>query len=638
MNTLCMTSEWRMSATRAAVVGTAWARHTERPNLTPFFQQLTMALDPGRARRRRFTIVGLFSAGKTTLLNGYLDLPEAERLPVGLSETTAIPTLVRPSDQSRLMVWLDGRLVEASPELRQQFASLKKDAVPPLLGMFLKGHSEVVFETLLDDPTRLHEFLDTPGLSGASPGLDRSMSASLLASNGVMYVVNGKDGTLNHPQQKFLRDAVLAAGIPVHVSVTHLDEVAPNERGAILEEIRKQASSLGIHRELVAAIDSGTFNMSWMSSFANFLARTPDSSDVPILRVLDHTIRALASELMRLPDDCASRFAGIEILDECLGLADAAHGGVPSVRCLPFSHHPRKIPEVVQFEATSGGFLVKSENEGDDAEEVSLCPDGFVLRAGMADFFDRRRRNVDAPWASGNFATRGSFQSPSGKRALAWNLTAFRCKDGKEIRHNDRTDQGNIRFCRISDLGDVLVMNSDGAWFYPSKASGSGSNGGPIKLRCTKHFEDLDFLPMSDEWIAFGSGWLYAPTRWDLWVGKGIEMKEELGPFLATPQVWIVDGPARHWLALTSVEEGSCLMIDGKTVLGPCTQLSEPAIAPDGLTWAIGVKQDDRWFIQTSLKERAWESFDLVSMPLVDEAGRFHFAALSNGIVMLRSI
>lgn len=321
MSSVRHVQNWRLRATRAAVMGISWAHHTERDHLPALFQTLLTTLEPNRLNRRRVAIAGMFSAGKTTLLNGYLNLLPDQRLPVGLSETTAIPTLVRPSARSRLLMWMHGRLVEAAPELRTQFISLRKDAIPPLLSMFLGGQSEVVFETRMDEAIHDLEFLDTPGLSGSSPTSDERTLSSLLTANGILYVVNGLQGTLGRAEKHMMRDRIASLKVPVHVSVTHLDDKPDEEAERILKEIRVDAESIGIHRSLVARIDNGELNPTWHNSVSKFLAIVQSPSPASIAGLLEHCAREIKRSLGHAADLNPSPLGGAVLLEEFESLA-----------------------------------------------------------------------------------------------------------------------------------------------------------------------------------------------------------------------------------------------------------------------------------------------------------------------------
>jgi len=157
---------WLEEAEKFCRHGCMWAASYDHAGLGLRFRTLRSVLGRLREKRKRLALVGPFSAGKTSLLNKLMT-EAGLKLPVGLSETTAIPTVVRPSDSVKMFLWNNENLVEADRAVLEEFLRLTRDNVGPILKMYLRTHDEVVLNVPMHRAFRDLEFVDLPGLLGS---------------------------------------------------------------------------------------------------------------------------------------------------------------------------------------------------------------------------------------------------------------------------------------------------------------------------------------------------------------------------------------------------------------------------------------------------------------------------------------
>jgi len=205
--------------------GCIWAASYDHAGLGLRFRTLRSLLGRLREKRRRLALVGPFSAGKTSLLNKLMT-EAGLKLPVGLSETTAIPTVVRPSDSVKMFLWNNENLVEADRAVLEEFLRLTRDNVGPILKMYLRTHDEVVLNVPMHRAFRDLEFVDLPGLLGSDRTLEEKAFLHALASDGVVYVVDAQQG-ITKTDREFIAK-IVKEGLRIFLVGTHMDLVKPS--------------------------------------------------------------------------------------------------------------------------------------------------------------------------------------------------------------------------------------------------------------------------------------------------------------------------------------------------------------------------------------------------------------------------
>jgi hypothetical protein len=159
------------------------------------------------------------------------------KLPVGLSETTAIPTVVRPSDSVKMFLWNNENLVEADRAVLEEFLRLTRDNVGPILKMYLRTHDEVVLNVPMHRAFRDLEFVDLPGLLGSDRTLEEKAFLHALASDGVVYVVDAQQG-ITKTDREFIAK-IVKEGLRILLVGTHMDLVKSSEHQKVLNAIRE---------------------------------------------------------------------------------------------------------------------------------------------------------------------------------------------------------------------------------------------------------------------------------------------------------------------------------------------------------------------------------------------------------------
>ena len=176
----------------------------------------------------RIAVVGEFSSGKTSILNG---LVGKEILPVGLPEMTAAWYHIRmvPEPDKERMITPDGSVFPIED---------LKTAKPQSQG---KVEVDVVAPNL---PQGL-EFYDTPGLSAVVAGHREITSAALKEADAVLLVVNAVKGTIPATSLEFLRVTDLL-NLPTYLVVNWCDSKTETQRAEILRECLEKCSDLSV--------------------------------------------------------------------------------------------------------------------------------------------------------------------------------------------------------------------------------------------------------------------------------------------------------------------------------------------------------------------------------------------------------
>ncbi len=189
---------------------------------------------------KRIAVVGSFSSGKSTFVNSILALTGENAQAVGISETTAVPTVIRPSHSTCFKFWDEGMLNDASPSFIEAIMSLRADSVNGILQHYFEKEIEFVREIELDSVFHGTEYLDLPGLLGiAGRWHDKAIRAGVLGADGLVYMVNGRHG-FQQSDMNFAEKEV-PSGMPVLVVVTHLGDGSEDEDTQIITKISETA-------------------------------------------------------------------------------------------------------------------------------------------------------------------------------------------------------------------------------------------------------------------------------------------------------------------------------------------------------------------------------------------------------------
>lgn len=203
-------------------------------------------LDRVLLNKTRIVFAGDFSAGKTTVVNGILDVigDQDKSLPVNVAETTAIPTLIR-NGKRRILLLPDastGTHEPATPEEQVQFFSLSPNRInnSPLLKKYLKAQSRVILESP-ELTTRSIELLDLPGFSSTNDLVDMRAKESLTSADIIALVCNARGGTLNPSLIDTINNHAHSEQSIV-VLITFCDTIRPTNTNVILDEITSTAN------------------------------------------------------------------------------------------------------------------------------------------------------------------------------------------------------------------------------------------------------------------------------------------------------------------------------------------------------------------------------------------------------------
>ena len=273
---MTLSSSWFEKARELCIFGRAFASCKNQPELDLRFRILLSTVEKVKEQRKRLVLVGPFSAGKTTVLNALMVGSEL-RLPTGLSETTAIPTLVRPADRVAMFLWQQDRLVEASKPVFEEFLSLTRDKVGPILEMYLRTHDEVVLHVPMHKSLKDVEFVDLPGLLGSDSKLDAKAFLHAVAADGVLYVINAKQG-ITRSDIGFI-ERIGAEGVRVLLVVTHLDQIPPSSRTQVIKAIERHTERFTDTIEEILQTDP--------NATGERLGKLRDGDDITLIRFIE---------------------------------------------------------------------------------------------------------------------------------------------------------------------------------------------------------------------------------------------------------------------------------------------------------------------------------------------------------------
>ncbi|HEX7180754.1 MAG TPA: dynamin family protein [Thermoanaerobaculia bacterium] len=200
-------------------------------------------------------VVGELSRGKSTLINRLLD---AEVLPSGPLPTTAVLTRVCYAPEASLVgIGPDGRreTLQAAPESWQTLLEGMEE--PRWTALQCAVPNEWLREAGL-------QLFDTPGAGDLSAARLEQVIDTIALCDATLVVVSATMA-LSLTERSFLEQHVEGRHVPrILVVITHLDEIQPAERAAVVRHVRDRLAALhpkvgvaAAHGEPVLSADCG---------------------------------------------------------------------------------------------------------------------------------------------------------------------------------------------------------------------------------------------------------------------------------------------------------------------------------------------------------------------------------------------
>jgi len=204
-----------------------------------------------RANEPHFSVVvvGEFSRGKSTLINRLLG---AEILPVG-----AIPTTIR---LTRVLYAPEPALVGLLPGGSREILSAAPAEWPQVLGGLAETEPPrwIAFQCGLPDSwlreTGL-QLIDTPGAGDLASARSEEVIDAIAVCDATLIAINATMA-LSLTERAFIAQHVVGRRIPrIFAVLTHLDEVQPSDRAAVVHHVRERLSVLHPDISLAVAHD-----------------------------------------------------------------------------------------------------------------------------------------------------------------------------------------------------------------------------------------------------------------------------------------------------------------------------------------------------------------------------------------------
>ena len=196
---------------------------------------------------------GGFSAGKSQFISSLI-LAENVSLPIGIAPTTAIPTYVLSSEDTKLVAFSNSGVRVELNELDSEIHSKINHDFINSFGFNLK--KIMPFMVLKTEIEKRYEnlcFIDTPGYNPSKGGFrdsDRYSAQEFLSNANAMLWLIGLDsqGTIGKDDIDFLSELDLSSK-KLYVILNKADVPSPSQRQAVLEQIKKQLNAYGIEYE-----------------------------------------------------------------------------------------------------------------------------------------------------------------------------------------------------------------------------------------------------------------------------------------------------------------------------------------------------------------------------------------------------
>jgi len=642
MNDAALTKEWFERARMFLLLGRTWATACGEAHLAESFRVAQSVVERVEAGRLRMVLVGPFSAGKTSFLNRLIQAGEDIKLPVGLGETTAIPTVVRPDERTALFLWQDGRLVEAPDSIRKEFLALRQDNIGPILKMYLQTQTELIFLTRMEECWRDVEFLDLPGFSGRDARVDGIARMGVRGSDGVLYVTNLKQGGLTRTDIAFIEEAV-GQSVPMVVVPTHLDLVPPSARSVLLETLRNQVRSLKAN--VVGIVETGGDGALTMSGtvtlFRHFMPRLDNRE--ALRRNLRVVMQGLALKEIRdrvMQPDLSAQ-ATTDVGQKVFSSALLAEGRslwgdsdiLVSLSGVRLSSVAGAEPQVKLRFSEGEGWLLHVSNEMKrfwtlPTSEFGLTtPDSVPKKAVEYDTTTKKPLDYEAVSPSGNYRIGYSRHRVYGiKKAFVYDSYS-------PSPYILGYHSGQVTAVAVSDRGTLVMGGRYFLRYVGSSDYDSSWMDGVTAVAFLRESEAwVACVRKNDEYFLMHAG----PERASI-----PQQHECLGPFKSVQNLSTCDSPS--WGIAVQKRQGWFIIVNGGVVAGPFAYAASPVFLSSGDRWAARVLVEGGATIAVSERRNLGSCatagvFDEVSAPMFLADGRVVFAAVRNGLASIEKL
>ena len=196
-----------------------------------------------RARIEEFEVliplVGSFNAGKTSLVNAWLQRPEERRLPTDIVPQTALATEIRAAAsaaEERIEIYGEGDKLLRKVDLAQ-FEAIEKEALKNDQSQAHYAKARLHSEHLRQGDRKV--LVDMPGLDSGVRTHNAAIQRYLPLGSYFVMVVDAEQGTLHASGIRQLRE-FLDQDVESAVLVNKIDKKATGDTTAIVEHIQGQ--------------------------------------------------------------------------------------------------------------------------------------------------------------------------------------------------------------------------------------------------------------------------------------------------------------------------------------------------------------------------------------------------------------
>jgi GTP-binding protein EngB required for normal cell division len=192
-----------------------------------------------RSEGFKISVIGEFSRGKSTLINGILG---RELLPTGMVPMTALPTRILYQSEESIIHKAQGmnRILPCAQETWNEFTVENKESTSSNESLFVGLSDPWLEKTGIT-------IIDTPGAGDLDEERALALCDAILCSDGVIITISAET-PLTLSERTFIEERVHSAKIPcVMLVVTHLDRVRTNERAAVLNYINARLQQMKIN-------------------------------------------------------------------------------------------------------------------------------------------------------------------------------------------------------------------------------------------------------------------------------------------------------------------------------------------------------------------------------------------------------
>ena len=196
-----------------------------------------------RARIEEFEVliplVGSFNAGKTSLVNAWLQRPDERRLPTDIVPQTALATEIRAAAsaaEERIEIYGEGDNLLRKVDLAQ-FEAIEKEALKNDQSQAHYAKAQLHSEHLRQGDRKV--LVDMPGLDSGVRTHNAAIQRYLPRGSYFVMVVDAEQGTLHASGIRQLRE-FLDQDVESAVLVNKIDKKATEDTSAIVEHIQRQ--------------------------------------------------------------------------------------------------------------------------------------------------------------------------------------------------------------------------------------------------------------------------------------------------------------------------------------------------------------------------------------------------------------